>query len=228
MLVTLGLLITFHEFGHYWVARKLGVGVLRFSVGFGKPLWSRRGREGTEYVIAAIPLGGYVKMLDEREGDVPESDLGKAFNRKPVWTRIAIVAAGPVFNLVFVTQLVKAVLFFLALLMLVVYEAEYGALDWYGIPLFPLVLSFGLVNLIAAIGFIMGYDWAFHLVLAMAALGLAETVFAAGIPIILLSIWIITLLFPCWAKWVLYSKILHRVKLGKLSSSHIDSTAQHV
>jgi regulator of sigma E protease len=101
LLVTLGLLITFHEFGHFWVARKLGVGVLRFSVGFGKPLWSRYGKDGTEYVIAAIPLGGYVKMIDEREGDVSQEDLGKAFNRKSVWTRIAIVAAGPVFNLVF-------------------------------------------------------------------------------------------------------------------------------
>ena len=101
LLVTLGLLITFHEFGHFWVARKLGVGVLRFSVGFGRPLWRRLGKDNTEYVIAAIPLGGYVKMLDEREGEVPQQDLGKAFNRKPVWTRIAIVAAGPVFNLAF-------------------------------------------------------------------------------------------------------------------------------
>ena len=101
LLVTLGLLITFHEFGHFWVARKLGVGVLRFSVGFGRPLWRRLGKNNTEYVIAAIPLGGYVKMLDEREGEVPQQDLGKAFNRKPVWTRIAIVAAGPVFNLAF-------------------------------------------------------------------------------------------------------------------------------
>ena len=99
--VTLGVLITFHEFGHFWVARKLGVGVLKFSVGFGKPLWSRRGKDNTEYIIAAIPLGGYVKMVDEREGDVAAEDLDKAFNRKPVWTRIAIVAAGPVFNLVF-------------------------------------------------------------------------------------------------------------------------------
>ncbi len=101
LLVALGLLITFHEFGHFWVARKLGVRVLRFSVGFGKALWSRRGADGTEYIIAAIPLGGYVKMLDEREGDVPEDELGQAFNRKPVWTRIAIVVAGPIFNLVF-------------------------------------------------------------------------------------------------------------------------------
>jgi regulator of sigma E protease len=101
LLVTLGLLITFHEFGHFWVARRLGVRVLRFSVGFGRPLWSRRDAEGTEYAVAAFPLGGYVKMLDEREGEVPPDQLGQAFNRKPVATRIAIVAAGPVFNLVF-------------------------------------------------------------------------------------------------------------------------------
>jgi regulator of sigma E protease len=101
LLVTLGLLITFHEFGHFVVARKFGVRVLRFSVGFGRPLWSRRGADGTEYAIAAFPLGGYVKMLDEREGEVPAAQLGEAFNRKPVGSRIAIVAAGPVFNLVF-------------------------------------------------------------------------------------------------------------------------------
>ncbi|MDX2427834.1 MAG: RIP metalloprotease RseP [Xanthomonadales bacterium] len=101
LLVALGLLITFHEFGHYWVARRMGVRVLKFSIGFGKKLWSRKGRDGTEYVIAAIPLGGYVKMLDEREGEVDERDLGQAFNRKSVWARIAIVAAGPVFNLIF-------------------------------------------------------------------------------------------------------------------------------
>ena len=101
LLVALGLLITFHEFGHFWVARKLGVRVLRFSVGFGKAIWSRRGADGTEYIVAVIPLGGYVKMLDEREGEVAEDELNQAFNRKSVWTRIAIVAAGPVFNLVF-------------------------------------------------------------------------------------------------------------------------------
>ena len=101
LLVALGLLITFHEFGHYWVARRMGVRVLKFSIGFGKKLWSRTGRDGTEYVIAAIPLGGYVKMLDEREGEVDECDLGQAFNRKSVWARIAIVAAGPIFNLIF-------------------------------------------------------------------------------------------------------------------------------
>jgi len=101
LLVALGLLITFHEFGHYWVARRMGVRVLRFSIGFGKKLWSRKGRDGTEYVIAAVPLGGYVKMLDEREGEVRPDELGQAFNRKSVWARIAIVLAGPVFNLIF-------------------------------------------------------------------------------------------------------------------------------
>lgn len=98
LIVSIGILVTFHEFGHFWVARRLGVHVIRFSVGFGKPLWSRLGRNGTEYVIAAIPLGGYVKMLDEREFDVPASDLHNAFNRKPVLQRMAIVIAGPAFN----------------------------------------------------------------------------------------------------------------------------------
>ena len=101
LLVALGLLITFHEFGHFWVARRMGVRVLKFSVGFGRKLWSRTGRDGTEYVIAAIPLGGYVKMLDEREGEVQDEDLDQAFNRKSVWARIAIVIAGPAFNLIF-------------------------------------------------------------------------------------------------------------------------------
>ncbi len=101
LLVALGLLITFHEFGHFWVARRLGVRVLRFSVGFGRPIWSKTGSDGVEYVLAAIPLGGYVKMLDEREGDVPADQLDQAFNRKSVWKRIAIVLAGPVFNLIF-------------------------------------------------------------------------------------------------------------------------------
>ena len=99
MIVSIGVLVTFHEFGHYWVARRFGVRVLRFSVGFGKPLWSRLGKDGTEYVIAAIPLGGYVKMLDEREAEVPAAEAGRAFNRQPVWQRIAIVAAGPLANL---------------------------------------------------------------------------------------------------------------------------------
>jgi len=102
LIVTLGLLIAFHEFGHFWTARKLGVKVLRFSIGFGKPLWSRRhGPDDTEYVIAAFPLGGYVKMLDEREGEVPEAERHRAFNNQSVWRRIAIVAAGPIFNFIF-------------------------------------------------------------------------------------------------------------------------------
>ncbi|MFB9145816.1 RIP metalloprotease RseP [Halomonas alkalicola] len=98
VIVVLGLLITFHEFGHFWVARRCGVRVLRFSVGFGTPIWSRVDRHGTEFAVAAIPLGGYVKMLDEREAPVPEDELGQAFNRKTVWQRIAIVAAGPLAN----------------------------------------------------------------------------------------------------------------------------------
>jgi len=100
-LVAIAILVTFHEFGHFWVARRCGVKVLRFSIGFGKPLWSRFGKDGTEYVVAAIPLGGYVKMLDEREGDVPAADLHRAFNRKPLSQRAAIVVAGPIFNLIF-------------------------------------------------------------------------------------------------------------------------------
>jgi regulator of sigma E protease len=97
-LVALGVLVTFHEFGHFWVARRCGVKVLRFSVGFGTPLVRWHDRQGTEFVIAAIPLGGYVKMLDEREGDVPAAMLDSAFNRKTVRQRFAIVSAGPLAN----------------------------------------------------------------------------------------------------------------------------------
>lgn len=95
----IGVLVTFHEFGHFWVARRLGVKVTRFSVGFGKPFlrWKRKG-DPTEYVLAQIPLGGYVKMLDERNEPVAENELKYAFNRKPVSYRIAIVSAGPIFN----------------------------------------------------------------------------------------------------------------------------------
>ncbi len=101
-IVVLSLLITVHEFGHYWIAVKCGVKVLRFSVGFGAPLWKRvAGADKTEYVIAAIPLGGYVKMLDEREGPVDAHELHRAFNRQPVSKRFAIVAAGPLFNFFF-------------------------------------------------------------------------------------------------------------------------------
>ncbi|MEE4220388.1 sigma E protease regulator RseP [Pseudomonas viridiflava] len=97
-LVALGVLVTFHEFGHFWVARRCGVKVLRFSVGFGTPLVRWHDRQGTEYVVAAIPLGGYVKMLDEREGNVPPELADQSFNRKTVYQRFAIVAAGPVAN----------------------------------------------------------------------------------------------------------------------------------
>ncbi|TCV53671.1 site-2 protease [Pseudomonas fluorescens] len=97
-LVALGVLVTFHEFGHFWVARRCGVKVLRFSVGFGMPLLRWHDKKGTEFVVAAIPLGGYVKMLDEREGEVPADQLDQSFNRKTVRQRIAIVAAGPIAN----------------------------------------------------------------------------------------------------------------------------------
>ncbi len=101
MLVTLGILVTIHEYGHFWVARRCGIKVLRFSVGFGKPLVRWRDKQDTEYVIAAIPLGGYVSMLDEREADVPDNLKNQAFNRKTVYQRFAVVAAGPLVNLIF-------------------------------------------------------------------------------------------------------------------------------
>jgi regulator of sigma E protease len=98
-LVTVGVLVVIHEYGHYWVAKKLGVKILRFSVGFGRVLWvRRRGPDQTEWAISAVPLGGYVKMLDEREGVVRESEAHRAFNRKSVTARILIVLAGPVAN----------------------------------------------------------------------------------------------------------------------------------
>ena len=97
--LVLGILVVVHEFGHYLAARWAGVKVLRFSVGFGRPLWSRRwGQDGTEWVIAAFPLGGYVKMLDEREGEVAAEELHRSFNRQPVRWRMVIVAAGPAAN----------------------------------------------------------------------------------------------------------------------------------
>jgi regulator of sigma E protease len=99
-LVVLGVLVVFHELGHFWIARLLGVKVLRFSVGFGRVIWSRRfGPDRTEWALSAVPLGGYVKMADEREGDVAYADLPRAFNRQSVGKRIAIVAAGPIANL---------------------------------------------------------------------------------------------------------------------------------
>ena len=100
-IVAIGVLVAVHEFGHFWVARRLGIKVLRFSVGFGRPLWRKAGADGTEYWISAIPLGGYVKMLDEREGDVPPEDVSRSFNRQPPSSRIAVLFAGPAFNFLF-------------------------------------------------------------------------------------------------------------------------------
>ena len=97
-LVTFATVVAIHEYGHFWVARRSGVKVLRFSIGFGKPLLRWQGADGTEYALAAIPLGGYVRMADERDGDVAAADLPRAFNRQPVAARMAIAAAGPVAN----------------------------------------------------------------------------------------------------------------------------------
>ena len=97
-IVAIGILVSIHEFGHFWVARRFGIKVLRFSFGFGKPIWKRRGRDGVEYVISAIPLGGYVNLLEERGEPVPAEDIPRAFNRKPVLARIAVLAAGAAFN----------------------------------------------------------------------------------------------------------------------------------
>ncbi len=108
-LLAVAILVPFHEFGHFWVARRCGVKVLRFAVGFGKVLWSYRARDGVEYCLCAIPLGGYVKMLDEREGEVAEGDLPYAFNRQNVWKRFVIVLAGPVFNLILAVLLLFGV-----------------------------------------------------------------------------------------------------------------------
>ena len=101
LILTLGILVTIHEFGHYWVAKKCGVKVLRFSVGFGKPLYTWTNKAGTEFAIASIPLGGYVKMLDEREGTVAPEERSQAFNQKSVSQRIAIASAGPIANFIF-------------------------------------------------------------------------------------------------------------------------------
>ena len=100
-LIALAILIIIHEYGHFWVARRCGVKVLRFSVGFGKPIWQKVGKDGTEYVLAPIPMGGYVKMLDEREMPVSEEQAQFAFNRQSLAKRVAIVSAGPIANLLF-------------------------------------------------------------------------------------------------------------------------------
>lgn len=100
-IIALGILVAVHEFGHFWVARRCGVKVEKFSIGFGKSIWSKVGKDGTEYSISLIPLGGYVKMLDGRVDDVPADQQAFAFDRKPLWKRSAIVAAGPAFNFLF-------------------------------------------------------------------------------------------------------------------------------
>ena len=99
-LVAIAILVGIHEFGHFWVARKLGIKIIRFAIGFGKPIWTYKSKDkdATEYVLAAIPMGGYVKMLDEREGEVKEEEKHRAFNNQPVWKRFLVVLAGPMFN----------------------------------------------------------------------------------------------------------------------------------
>ncbi len=108
-LVAVCLLVAVHEFGHFWVARRLGFRVLRFSVGFGKALWTRVGADRTEYVVGAVPLGGYVKLLDEREGPVAPEELARSFTRRPHWQRIAVLLAGPAFNLIFAVLLLTGI-----------------------------------------------------------------------------------------------------------------------
>ena len=109
--VAVSLLVTVHEFGHFWVARRLGFKVVRFSVGFGKPLVSRRwGRDPVEYCLAPIPLGGYVKMLDEREGPVAAEDLPRSFTRRPSYQRILVLLAGPAFNFLFAIMVLAGML----------------------------------------------------------------------------------------------------------------------
>lgn len=100
-IIALGILVAVHEFGHFWVARRCGVRVEKFSIGFGKSIWSKVGKDGTEYSVSMIPLGGYVKMLDGRVDDVSDAEQQFAFDKKPLWKRSAIVAAGPVFNFLF-------------------------------------------------------------------------------------------------------------------------------
>jgi len=109
--IAVGLLVTVHEFGHFWVARRLGFKVLRFSVGFGRPLFRWvAGADQVEYVIAAVPLGGYVKLLDEREGPVPTAELPRSFTRRPPWQRVLVLLAGPAFNIAFAVLVLWAML----------------------------------------------------------------------------------------------------------------------
>jgi regulator of sigma E protease len=109
--IAVGLLVTVHEFGHFWVARRLGFKVLRFSIGFGRPLLTRvAGADRVEYVVAAVPLGGYVKLLDEREGPVEPRDLPRSFTHRPPWQRIVVLLAGPLFNILFAVLVLWAML----------------------------------------------------------------------------------------------------------------------
>ena len=105
-IVAVSVLVTVHEFGHFWVARRLGFKVLRFSVSFGPAIWrSKPDKHGTEFVLASIPLGGYVKLLDEREAPVPPEDRARAFNQRPPWQRILVLLAGPGINILFAVLL---------------------------------------------------------------------------------------------------------------------------
>ena len=100
LIITLGVLVTFHELGHFWMARLFKVKVLRFCVGFGKPFWSRYDKHGTEIAVAPIPLGGYVKLLDVRDCDVADDEIKYTYNHKPYWQKMLIMIAGPAFNFI--------------------------------------------------------------------------------------------------------------------------------
>ncbi len=140
--LTLGTLVVIHEYGHYRVAVACGVKVLRFSVGFGRVLWRRQATpDSTEFVLCALPLGGYVKMLDEREGPVAPAEIGRAFNRKPLWQRASVVAAGPAANLL------------LAVLL-------YGAAHWIGIEEPKAVMGTPVASSLAEAAGLRAGDWA--------------------------------------------------------------------
>jgi len=139
--LTLAVLVVIHEYGHYRVARAFDVKVLRFSVGFGRVLWRRRlGSDATEFVICALPLGGYVRMLDEREGPVDASQAHRAFNRKALWQRSLVVFAGPAANLL------------LAVLL-------YSAVQWLGVQEPKAILSAPPAQSVAARGGLKSGDW---------------------------------------------------------------------
>jgi regulator of sigma E protease len=99
-IVVTGILVAWHEFGHFWVARRFGIKVIRFAIGFGPNIWQRTAKDGVEYAIKALPLGGYVKFADTRDGSAEEADLPRAFDRQAIWKRACVIAAGPIFNLI--------------------------------------------------------------------------------------------------------------------------------